>query len=305
MPDQIDEPPRQKPGRASGFARIVAAAGYSVSGAMRLWREPACRQEVLAAGVVLILFIVKGAAPAAFVGFVILALMVLATEALNSGLKRLEKFRFPVMYNDVTRTSFARKAEIDTGEVATDLQALARGETSGASVDRVSRDASFNGNLRTTCVATMLTGGHAENALAQKATATVNCRIFPGVDAREVQAELVKVVSDTSIHITPVGLSTPSPASPLRADVMGVVESVSRELWPGAVSIPIMENGATDGLFLRNLGVPVYGLSGPLYDQADDRAHGRDERVGVQHFYQVRELWYRMVKQLTGGIPSM
>ena len=228
-----------------------------------------------------------------------------AIYALARGLERLEKFRFPVMYNDVTRTSFARKAEIDTGEVATDLRALARGETSGASVDRVSRDASFNGNLRTTCVATMLTGGHAENALAQKATATVNCRIFPGVDASEVQAELVKVVSDTSIHITPVGLSTPSPASPLRADVMGVVESVSRELWPGAVSIPIMENGATDGLFLRNLGVPVYGLSGPLYDQADDRAHGRDERVGVQHFYQVRELWYRMVKQLTGGIPSM
>ncbi|MEP7380191.1 MAG: M20/M25/M40 family metallo-hydrolase [Gemmatimonadota bacterium] len=228
-----------------------------------------------------------------------------AIYTLARGLERLERYRFPVQYNAVTRESFARSATLEHGELAADFSALARGETSGASVDRLSKDASINGNLRTTCVATMLGGGHAENALPQRATATVNCRIFPGVTAAAVQATLVGVVADTAIHISTVGESTPSDASPLRPDVVGVVESQARRSWPGAVTIPVMENGATDGLFLRNIGVPVFGISGPLYDLADDRAHGRDERLGVAHFSGALEFWYRVVKELMGSAPRM
>lgn len=228
-----------------------------------------------------------------------------AIYALAKGLVRLEGYRFPVMYNEVTRESFARMAAVERGERADDLRAASRGATSGVALERLSRDPGTNGNLRTTCVATMLSGGHADNALPQRATATVNCRIFPGVTSRSVQDTLARVVDDTSIHITPVAPETPSPPSPLRPDVMRAVESLAGQMWPQALVIPIMENGATDGLFLRNIGVPVYGLSGPLFDVADDRAHGQDERLSVRHFSQVREFWYRLVKELTGSGTRM
>lgn len=228
-----------------------------------------------------------------------------AIYALARGLERLERYHFPVQYNDVTRTSFSRTAKLESGQRAADFAALARGETSGPAVVRLSRDPSINGNLRTTCVATMLSGGHAENALPQRATATVNCRIFPGVTAASVRATLARVVADTSIHVRPVGESTPSDASPLRKDVVDVVESQAKKSWPGAVTIPVMENGATDGLYLRILGVPVFGISGPLYDTNDDRAHGRDERLGVKHFGQAVDFWYRTLKELMGSATRM
>ncbi|MCC6930179.1 MAG: M20/M25/M40 family metallo-hydrolase [Gemmatimonadaceae bacterium] len=228
-----------------------------------------------------------------------------AIYTLARALARLETYRFPVMYNEVTRASFARSATVESGQMAADLRALAGGATRGPAVERAFRDPALNGNLRTTCVATMLSGGHAENALPQKATATVNCRIFPGVSAQQVQATLQRVVADTAVHVTLALGSVPSPASPLRPDVMGVVERTAAEMWPRAVTIPIMENGATDGLYLRNLNVPVYGVSGPLYVQGDDRAHGRDERVGIQNFNASRELWYRMVKGLLGDATRM
>lgn len=226
-----------------------------------------------------------------------------AIYTLARALERVEAFRFPVMYNEVTRTSFAREAALSRGPHARDLRALAAGATTGAAVARASKDPSINGNLRTTCVATMLAAGHAENALPQKATATVNCRIFPGVSAREVQATLQRVVADTSVHVVMGTSSIPSPASPLRPDVMRVVEATARELWPGAVTVPFMENGATDGLYLRNRDIPVYGVAGPLY--VEDRAHGRDERVAVRHLNAAREYWYRTVRALTAGATRM
>lgn len=228
-----------------------------------------------------------------------------AIYTLAHGLERLERHRFPVQYNAVTLMSFKRSATLEHGQRAADFAALARGVTSGPAVERLSKDPSINGNLRTTCVATMLGGGHAENALPQRATATVNCRIFPGTSAAAVQATLARVVADTAIHVRLIGESTPSEASPLRKDVVGVVEAQARRIWPGAVTIPVMENGATDGLFLRNQGVPVFGISGPLYDVADDRAHGRDERLGVRHFGEALEFWYRTVRALMSGAPSM
>jgi acetylornithine deacetylase/succinyl-diaminopimelate desuccinylase-like protein len=228
-----------------------------------------------------------------------------AIYSLARALSRVEGYRFPVMYNEVTRTAFAREAALSQGALAADLRALAAGATSGPAVTRAARDPSTNGNLRTTCVATMLSGGHAENALPQKAIATVNCRIFPGVSAQEVHARLQRVVADTSVHVVMGTSSVPSGASPLRADVLPVVEATAREVWPGAVAIPYMENGATDGLYLRNLKVPVYGVAGPLYLSSDDRAHGRDERVAVAHLNAAREYWYRVVKALAAGTTRM
>ena len=228
-----------------------------------------------------------------------------AIYALARALARLEAHRFPVMYNAVTTESFARSARLERGARAADLRALARGDTAGAAVARLSRDPVVNGNLRTTCVATMLAGGHAENALPQQAQATVNCRVFPGVTAAEVQRTLARVVRDPGVHVEQVGPTTPSPASPLRPDVMAAVEAGAAATWPGAVAIPVMENGATDGLFLRNRGVPVYGVSGPLYDVGDDRAHGRDERVAVRHFHAVLAFWDRLVRTVAASPSSL
>jgi len=222
-----------------------------------------------------------------------------AIYALAAALGRLSKHVFPVQYHDVTRTFFARSAQLEGGELAQDLRAAGRGETSGPAIERLSRIPHLGAGLRTTCVATMLTGGHAENALPQSATATVNCRVFPGVDVAEVQRTLVAVVADSTIRVNPVAPATPSPPSPLRKDLMPVLEQLAREFWAQAVVIPGMSAGATDGLYLRNAGVPVYGVSGILMDPADDRSHGLDERVPVKSLFESREFWYQLVKRLT------
>lgn len=226
-----------------------------------------------------------------------------AIYALSNALNRIERHKFPVMYNEVTRETFRRSAGLERGERAADLAALVGGAVTGSSVDRVAQDPSFNGNLRTTCVATMLSAGHAENALPQRATATVNCRVFPGVSVDTITATLARVVGDTAVHITVSRGGVASPASPLRPDVLQVVERVAGEVWKGAVVIPIMENGATDGLYLRNVGIPVYGLAGPLFDSADDRAHGQDERIRTRYLHEAAEFWFAMLKGLFATAP--
>ena len=138
----------------------------------------------------------------------------------------------------------------------------------------------FNAMMRTTCVATMLEGGHAQNALPQTAKANVNCRMLPGDTTEEVRQTLVGVLADEAIAVTPVAPAKPSPPSPLRPDVMGPIERITQEMWPGVPVVPVMGTGATDGLYLRKAGIPTYGV-GALFDRIDDiRAHGRDERIG-------------------------
>ena len=223
-----------------------------------------------------------------------------AIYALAAALGRIGGHTFPVQYNQVTQTSFARNAEVETGQLAADLQAAGRGETSGPAIDRLAAIPHINNGLRTTCVPTMLSGGHAENALPQSATATVNCRVFPGVPAQEVQRTLEQLVADTSIRVKLTYPITASPASPLRDDVMPAVEGLARDFWPAAVTVPGMSAGATDGLYLRNAGVPVYGLAAILIDPADERAHGLDEKIPVRSLYESREYWYQLVKRLLG-----
>jgi acetylornithine deacetylase/succinyl-diaminopimelate desuccinylase-like protein len=150
--------------------------------------------------------------------------------------------------------------------------------------------------MRTTCVATMLEAGHAENALPQTARATVNCRILPTETAEQTRETLVKVAGDSRITITPIRQPKPSPPSPLTTEVMKPIETITQQMWPGVPVVPVMSTGATDSLYLRKAGIPVYGTSGIFSDIDDGRAHGKDERIGVKEFYDGQEYLYRLVK---------
>jgi acetylornithine deacetylase/succinyl-diaminopimelate desuccinylase-like protein len=158
----------------------------------------------------------------------------------------------------------------------------------------------YNSLMRTTCVATRLQGGHANNALPQMAGANVNCRILPGVSPTSVKDTLVEVLADPQIKVSFVGDANPSKPSPLRADVMNAVESLTKQMFPGVIVVPVMSTGATDGLYLRNAEIPTYGIDGTFGDLEDVRAHGKDERVGVKQFYEGLEFQYRLIKVLAG-----
>ena len=224
-----------------------------------------------------------------------------AIYRLAAALGRVAAYEFPAQLNEITRATFERWAALQQGggQLALDMAAVARPTPDSAALRRLS-DASplYNAQLRTTCVATELTGGHAENALPQLAAATVNCRVMPGTPQGEVQSTLVRVVNDTAVKISVVSPAIPSPPSPLTPEVMGAIERVTQRLWNIPV-VPVMETGATDGLFFRNAGVPVYGVSGVFVDINDIRAHGRDERIGVQDYYDGAEYIYQLVKELS------
>jgi acetylornithine deacetylase/succinyl-diaminopimelate desuccinylase-like protein len=220
-----------------------------------------------------------------------------AIYRLANGLGRLARFSFPVRLNATTRAFLLAAAATESPEKARDMRAVAR-SNSPLAARRLSSTPYFNSILRTTCVATRLFAGHADNALPQLARATVNCRMLPDDPADSVEAVLRRVVGDSAIHISRIDEATPSPASPLRPDVMGAVEQISAHMWPGAVVIPEMSTGATDGLYVRNAGIPTYGVSA-VFDPVDDvRIHGRDERIGVKAFHDAVEFWYQLIKQL-------
>jgi acetylornithine deacetylase/succinyl-diaminopimelate desuccinylase-like protein len=228
---------------------------------------------------------------------------------LAEGLARLAKFDFPVELNEVTRSYFQRSADVQTDpKVAADMRAVAKAgsdpnsgsDPAMAAAARLSASLPYyNAQMRTTCVATRLNGGHANNALPQVASANVNCRILPGVSPASVKDKLVEVVADPKIKVSFVGEATPSKPSPLRPDVMGVVESLTRQMFPGVIVVPVMSTGATDGLYLRNGEIPTYGVDGTFGDVEDVRAHGRDERIGVKQFYEGLEFQYRLIKELS------
>jgi acetylornithine deacetylase/succinyl-diaminopimelate desuccinylase-like protein len=219
---------------------------------------------------------------------------------LSEGLARLEKFDFPIQLNEVTRAYFLRSADVEADpKNAADMRAVARITPDLAAAARLATQVPYwNAMMRTTCVATMLAGGHATNALPQLASANVNCRILPGVSPNAVKDRLGEVLADSKIKVSCVGEATPSEPSPLRTDVMNVVESLTKQMFPGVVVVPVMSTGATDGLYLRNAGIPTYGIDGTFADIDDIRAHGRDERVGVKQFYEGLEFQYALIKSL-------
>jgi acetylornithine deacetylase/succinyl-diaminopimelate desuccinylase-like protein len=219
---------------------------------------------------------------------------------LAQGLARLSAFEFPVELNEVTRAYFRQSAAVESDpKVAADMRAVAQDRPDPAAAARLSAQLPYwNSMMRTTCVATLLQGGHAHNALPQLATANVNCRILPGQAPAAVKDTLVSVLADPKIKVSFLDEAHPSKPSPLRPDVMTLVESLTKDMYPTAVVVPVMSTGATDGLYMRNGEIPTYGIDGTFGDIDDVRAHGRDERLGVKQFYEGLEFQYRLIKGL-------
>jgi acetylornithine deacetylase/succinyl-diaminopimelate desuccinylase-like protein len=218
-------------------------------------------------------------------------------------LERISQFKFPLKTNAVTAAYFKEMAKTETGATRTDLEQVAGGSQSA--MQRVARSSvSWNATLRTTCIPTMLEGGHAMNALPQLAAATVNCRVLPEDGVDYVRDALRKAVADTAVTVTVMGTPVVGPASPLRADVVQAVMSATSTLWPGVATIPIMVMGGTDGRSLRAAGIPTYGVQGIFIDRDDVRFHGRDERIRVQSFFEGQAFLFDLVKRLSRGSPA-
>ena len=228
-----------------------------------------------------------------------------AIYELADGLARLEKYQFPFELTEVSRAYFDRESAIVGGQTGADMKAILQNPPDEAAVARLSAIPFFNARLRTTCVATRLDGGHANNALPGMARANVNCRIIPGHSPEDIQATLVKVLDDPKISVSPVLSGSirarANPPSPLRPDVMSALEKVSSQMWPGVQVVPVMDAGASDGAISRAAGIPTYGVPGVFMDLDDDRSHGRDERIRVSSFYDGVEFYYRFVKALSSS----
>ena len=222
-----------------------------------------------------------------------------AIYRLAGGLTRLSQFDFPVRLNETTRTFFERTARREEGQTKSDMLAILKTPLDEAAANRLAASKPYyNALMRTTWVPTMLSGGHAENALPQSARAVVNCRMLPDETAENVLATLHRVLADSQIVVTQIAPARPGPLSPLRKDVMDVVEQLTASMWPGVIVTPVMSTGASDGKSLRQAGIPVYGVSGMFADIDDVRAHGRDERFGVKEFYDGVDFMYRFLRLL-------
>jgi acetylornithine deacetylase/succinyl-diaminopimelate desuccinylase-like protein len=223
-----------------------------------------------------------------------------AIYRLAAGLQRLATHEFPMRTNEVTRSYFEGMAKLG-GASAADMRAVGGATMNEAAAKRLSAASPlYNALLRTTCVPTQLQGGHAENALPQSARATVNCRMLPDDDPESVRQALVRTVADPQIDVAQIAAPSRGPASPLTPDVFKAIDAASRETWGGIPVIPFMETGATDGLYLRNAGMPVYGVAPIAYEVDDVRAHGKDERIVVRSFYEGIDFMIRLGTTLGG-----
>ncbi len=234
---------------------------------------------------------------------------------LADGLSRLEKSPFPFELNTVTRAYFEAMSKIEKGATAADMSAILKHPPDQNTMTRLARNARYNSTLRTTCVATRLSAGHANNALPQTAEANVNCRILPGHSREEVRQDLIRILADSAIAVQYLDPTTGKvadhapdakalPPPPLRADVMKPLHKIVDEMWPGAPVIPEMETGASDSVYTMAAGIPSYGISGVAIDGQDVRAHGKDERLKVSSFYDGVEFYYRYLVALTSSEPS-
>ena len=198
--------------------------------------------------------------------------------ALSAALDRLGAYQFPV-------------------KLADDMRSVGTGKPDQAAIDRLSAIPFYNAQLRTTCVATMVNAGHAENALPQSAKATVNCRILPHDDPADIDRQLKQVIGNDKIAVRYINKPLASPASPLNGDLVKTVDTLTQQMWNVPV-IPAMSTGATDSRFMRNAGIPMYGVSGLFTEPSDLRTHGLDERIEIARLYDGRDFLYRLVKQL-------
>src|SRR5437899_2983974 len=226
---------------------------------------------------------------------------------LAGALARLQSFSFPVKINEITRSYFGRTAAMESGQIGADMKAVAKQPPDPTAVQRLSAVPYYNSLLHTTCVATMLSGGHAPNALPQTARANINCRIFPGEDPEEVRKTLERVANDPKVRISIVPQRTTDgkkvtigavPPSPLLPEVTQAMEKTLSTTWPGVPLVATMSTGATDGKYTRGADIPTYGISCMFFEMNDSRAHGKDERVGVQDFYDGVDFSYKLIREL-------
>ena len=214
-------------------------------------------------------------------------------------LDRISQYEFPVQLNDATRGYFTKMSKIVGGETGAAMSAIVANPQDKAAYATLAKDPSLHAILGTTCVATRLDAGHANNALPQRATAIVNCRIFPGVPVEEVQQTLVKVAADPAVSITwpSDGRSRVEPgAPPLTPQVMGPIEKISAQMWPGVPVVPILLAAGTDAKPLIAVGIPTYGVSGIFYEPDLGHIHGLNERIKVTSLYEGRDFLYQLVK---------
>ena len=222
-----------------------------------------------------------------------------AIYELAAALTRLREFKLPVMWNETTLAQLKKAGELASGELGAALGKFAADPHDAAAAEVISHNPTYVGTTRTTCVATMLNGGHAQNALPQSASANVNCRIFPGVKIEDVRLALQGAVGN-GVEVKVVGTPMSSDASPLRPDVLKAVTRAVEAIRPGVPVVPAQISGATDGLVFRAGGIPTYGVDGNFMKGNEDFSHGLNERLSVQSFYDSLTFWYVMVTSLSG-----
>jgi acetylornithine deacetylase/succinyl-diaminopimelate desuccinylase-like protein len=218
---------------------------------------------------------------------------------LSAGLGRIAALKFPVMLTATTRATFDTLADLDPGPQSADMHAVAKNPPDLAAAERLSQNVRTNAQLRTTCVATLISGGHAENALPQRARATIQCRMMPGDTAEHVQSLLTQALDEPKITVTLDAPPIVSPESQPTPRILAKAAGVVHSMWPGVPLVPRMASGFSDGRQTRNAGIPTYDLGGIWIDSEENRAHGRDERVGVREFDESVEYTYRLLKEMS------
>jgi len=226
-----------------------------------------------------------------------------AIYRLAAALGRLDGLAFPVALNATTRLYFESLAERDGGELAAAFRGVLAEPPEPAAVEKLSAIPFYNAALRTVCTPTLLAAGHAENALPQRATATLQCRLLPDADPAVVRERLRERIADPRVRVTAKENPVPSPMSPIDPQLFDAVEAVTESCWPGVPVLPVMDPWASDGALLRSAGTPVYGISGIFFDVDDVRSHGHDERIAVAAFEQGLEFMHRLMRRLGGASP--
>ena len=233
-----------------------------------------------------------------------------AIYELTAALNKLAAHSFPFELNEVTRTYFESLSKREAGQTGTDMRAILATPPDLAAAARLSAEPSFNSNFRTTCIATRLSGGHANNALPQTAQANVNCRIFPGHSPEEIRRQLIAVFADPQLsvkYVSDAGVvadtaperKAMAPPAPIK-EVFDPLTRITQEIWPGTPVTPVMENGASDSIYFAQAGIPSYGYSAVALERDDDRAHGQDERLPVDSYWKSLDFFYAFAKELGG-----
>jgi carboxypeptidase PM20D1 len=223
-----------------------------------------------------------------------------AIYSLADAIRQIQEYKFPVRYSDMTLAYFRETGRQRGGELGEAMQQFARDPDDEMAAARLAKESSYIGTTRTTCVVTMLRAGHAENALPQSATATVNCRIFPGVSVADIESVLRKVVANTEVEFELLEEPTESPVSELREDVVDAVSTAVNARYPKVKLIAYMESGGTDGMHFRRAGIPTWAVSGIFMDPDEMYAHGLNERVPIKAFYGALDHWNIIIRQLAG-----